>query len=301
MPVLLVTLIFLSLATAALAIGTAFVSPASPMGARLQTLLGRRHAPQQPTALRERLEQVLEPLSQAMPKSALEVSNTRLWLMQAGYRDPKHSTIYFGFRVLLALALLALVVLTGRFVHSPILLVVAPALGYMLPRFMLKRMIKARQIEIRLGLPDALDLAIICVEAGLGLEQALDRVGVELRQAHPALSSELALLTLEVRAGKPRAEALHNLAMRTGVDDVRAFVAVLIQTDRFGTSVANSLRVHSDALRTERRQRAEEQAAKTTIKMIPPLVLFIFPVMFIVVLGPVIISLVRDFLPHVNQ
>lgn len=301
MPVLLIALIFLSLATTVLAVGAAFVSPASTMGARLQTLLGRKSVAPRKSALGDQLARVLEPLGEALPKSASEVSDTRLWLMQAGYRDPKHATIYFGIRALAAIAMLALVLLTGWFVRSPIILLAAPALGYMLPRFILKRLIKARQMEIQLGLADALDLAVICVEAGLGLEQALDRVGVELRHAHPALSSELALMTLEIRAGKPRVEALRNLAARTDVEDMRSFVAVLIQTERFGTSVASSLRTHSDSLRTERRQRAEEKAAKTTIKMILPLILFIFPTLFIVVLGPVAISLIRDFLPQVNK
>lgn len=296
MPALLITLIFLSLAVATLALGAACVSPASVMGARLTTLLGRKPAAARKPALRERLEQVLEPLGEALPKSASEVSDTRLWLIQAGYRDPKYSTIYFGIRALLAIALFALVFLNGWFSHFSILLIVAPLLGYFLPRFILKRLIKARQLAIQLALADALDLAIICVEAGLGLDQALDRVGMELRDAHPALSSEFALMNLEIRAGKPRVEAFHNLALRTGAEDVRQFVAVLIQTERFGTSVANSLRVHSDSLRTERRQRAEERAAKTTIKMIIPLVLFIFPVFFIVILGPVAISLIRDLM-----
>jgi tight adherence protein C len=139
------------------------------------------------------------------------------------------------------------------------------------------------------------------VEAGLGLDQALDRIAVEIKSAHPELSDEMELVTLEIRAGKPREEALRNLAIRTGVDDIRAFVAVLIQTDRFGTSIAMALRVHSDALRTERRQRAEERAAKTTIKMIPVLVLFIFPVMFFVILGPVVIQISRDILPAMNH
>jgi tight adherence protein C len=166
---------------------------------------------------------------------------------------------------------------------------------------MLKRRVTHRQESIRLALPDALDLAIICVEAGLGLDQALDRIAVEIKSAHPELSDEMELVTLEIRAGKPREEALRNLAIRTGVDDIRAFVAVLIQTDRFGTSIAMALRVHSDALRTERRQRAEERAAKTTIKMIPVLVLFIFPVMFFVILGPVVIQISRDILPAMNH
>ena len=149
-------------------------------------------------------------------------------------------------------------------------------------------------------MPDALDLTVICVEVGLALDQALMRVGEDLRHAHPDLSDEFHLVNLEMRAGKPRAEALRNLANRTGVDDIRALVAVLVQTDRFGTSVSTALRVHSDALRTERRQRAEEQAAKTTIKMVPVLVLFVFPSMFIVSIGPAAIQMIRILLPELK-
>jgi tight adherence protein C len=154
-------------------------------------------------------------------------------------------------------------------------------------------MIRERQRRIRVGLADALDLTVICVEAGLSLDQAMARVGQDLRYAHQDLSDEFYLVNLEMRAGKPRPEALRNLADRTGVDDLRALVGVLIQTDRFGTSVAQALRVHSDALRTERRQRAEEQAAKTTIKMIPALVVFVLPSMFFVTLGPAVIGLLH--------
>jgi tight adherence protein C len=162
-------------------------------------------------------------------------------------------------------------------------------------------MIKSRQRAIQLGLPDALDLAVICVEAGLSLDQALQRVGIELEHAHKDLSDELRLLTLEVKAGKPRVEALRNLVERANIDDLRALVAVLIQTDRFGTSVAQALRVHSDSLRTERRQRAEEAAAKTTIKMVPVLVFFVFPPMFFVTLGPAVIEFIRTVLPEINK
>jgi tight adherence protein C len=301
MPLLFVILIYLFLATALLAIGAASVSPASVVGARLRMLLGATSQVRRALPWGPRVERVLEPLGEALPKSPAEVSATRVWLMQAGYRESKHAAIYFGIRALAAIALLVLVILTGSITHYPLLLIVAPAIGYVLPRFILKKMIRIRQNQIQLALPDALDLAVICVEAGLGLEQALDRVGLELRHAHPALSSELALMTLEIRAGMPRIDALRNLATRTGVEDMRSFVAVLIQTDRFGTSVATSLRVHSDALRTERRQRAEELAAKTSIKIIIPLVLFIFPTLFIVVLGPVVITVVRDFLPQVGR
>jgi tight adherence protein C len=170
------------------------------------------------------------------------------------------------------------------------LLVCIPALGFFIPRFFLKRMIKQRQHRIRIALPDALDLTVICVEAGLALDQALLRVGQDLHHAHPDLSDEFHLVNLEMRAGKPRVEALRNLVDRTGVDDVRALVGTLIQTDRFGTSIAQALRVHSDSLRTARRQRAEEQAAKTTIKMVPPLVIFILVPFLFVTIGPALIQ-----------
>jgi len=181
--------------------------------------------------------------------------------------------------------------------NSPWFLVGIPGLGFLLPRFILKRMIKSRQHRISIGLADALDLTVICVEAGLSLDQAMARVGDDLNHAHPDLSDEYHLVNLEMRAGKPRPEALRNLAERTGVDDLKALVGVLIQTDRFGTSVAQALRVHSDSLRTERRQRAEEQAAKTTIKMVPALVVFVLPSMFFVTLGPAVIQLIHTLLP----
>src|SRR5437588_11976220 len=178
-----------------------------------------------------------------------------------------------------------------------LLMICVGGFGFFVPRFVLKRMIRDRQRRITLALPDALDLTVICVEVGLALDQALMRVGEDLRHAHPDLSDEFYLVNLEMRAGKPRAEALRNLVERTGVDDVRALVGTLIQTDRFGTSVAQALRVHSDSLRTERRQRAEEQAAKTTIKMVPPLVLFVLPSIIFVTIGPAIISLIRELGP----
>jgi tight adherence protein C len=221
--------------------------------------------------------------------------------MQAGYRDAEHVAIYFGLRALLALTGATWLVLTGVILRAPILSAFAIVLLYILPRFFLVRRIKNRQQQIRLALPDALDLSTICMEAGLSLDQAIFRVGEELRHTHPALSEELGLVNLEMRAGKPRGEALRNLALRTGVDDVRALVAVLIQTDRFGTSLAQALRVHSDALRTERRQRAEEAAAKTTIKMVPVLIFFVFPPMLFVTLGPAAIQLIRNLLPVIQH
>jgi tight adherence protein C len=200
---------------------------------------------------------------------------------------------YFGARLMLAVVGLAGVVLISGF-DNPMLLAGVTGLGFFIPRFILKRMIRDRQQRIRLGLPDALDLTVICVEAGLALDQALMRVGQDLHHAHPDLSDEFRIVNLELRAGKPRAEALRNMIDRTGVDDIRALVGTLIQTDRFGTSVAQALRVHSDSLRTSRRQRAEEQAAKTTIKMVPPLVVFVLLPFLFVSVGPALILAFRS-------
>jgi tight adherence protein C len=242
------------------------------------------------------MEQALDPLSKAIPLSPADVSRTRAWLIQAGYRDAIDVNYYFGARILMAAAGFAAVALFSGF-DNVFLLAGIPGLGFFLPRFILKRKIKDRQNRIRLGLPDALDLTVICVEAGLALDHALTRVGQDLHHAHPDLAEEFHLVNLEMRAGKPRAEALRNLVDRTGVDDIRSLVGTLIQTDRFGTSIAQALRVHSDSLRTERRQRAEEQAAKTTIKMVPPLVIFVLPSIIFVTIGPAIIGLIRQLGP----
>jgi tight adherence protein C len=301
MAVVLSVLLFMAVATALFAFGAAAMAPGSVIGARLRTLTSK--PPRSQTLhLEERLEQaVLDPLSRVVPKSPQGISRTRAQLMEAGFREGRHITIYFGARVLCALAGVAAATGLELSVHAPVLLIAVPLVGYFLPWIVLKQLIRRRQHDIRLALPDALDLAVICVEAGLGLDQTLQRVGGDLKYAHPELSEEFALVNLEMRAGKPRAESLRNLAARTGVDDVRALVAVLVQTDRFGTSVADALRVHSDALRTERRQRAEEAAAKTTIKMVPVLVFFIFPAMFVVTLGPAAIQLVQRLLPLVQR
>ena len=177
----------------------------------------------------------------------------------------------------------------------------AAVVGYLLPELWLMWRVQARQHRLRLGLPDALDMLVICVEAGLGLDQAIMRVAQELSITHPQLSEELQLVNMEMRVGKTRLEAMRELARRTGVEDIKALVAMLIQTERFGTSIAQSLRVHSDDLRMKRRQRAEEMSAKTTVKMVPPLVFFIFPALMVVILGPAVIMLMRQFLPALNK
>jgi len=297
MPLALIIVVFLTVVVAVFAFGAAAVTPSSVLGARLRALGSQQ---QQPTenrpAIKERLEQALDPLSKAIPLSPADVSRTRKWLIQGGFRDAIHVNYYFGVRVLMAVVFFGLVVAFTGVDNLPLIIGIT-ALGFLLPRFILKRVIKERQNRIRIGLPDALDLTVICVEAGLALDQALMRVGQDLHHAHPDLSDEFHLVNLEMRAGKPRAEALRNLVERTGVDDIRSLVGTLIQTDRFGTSVAQALRVHSDSLRTERRQRAEEQAAKTTIKMVPPLVLFVLPSIIFVTIGPAVIQLIRQLGP----
>jgi tight adherence protein C len=295
MPLILTIVVFVTVVLVVFAFGAAAVTPGSVLGARLRALGGQSAMAQEKPAIkvRERIEQALNPLSKAIPLSPSDVSRTRAWLIQAGLRESRHVSYYFGSRMILAaLGLAGVVVFSG--VDSVPLLVCIPALGFFIPRFFLKRMIKDRQRRIRIALPDALDLTVICVEAGLALDKALMRVGKDLHHAHPDLSDEFHLVNLEMRAGKPRAEALRNLVDRTGVDDIRSLVGTLIQTDRFGTSVAQALRVHSDSLRTARRQRAEEQAAKTTIKMVPPLVIFILVPFLFVTVGPALIQAYRS-------
>jgi tight adherence protein C len=229
-------------------------------------------------------------------------SKAQLPMVRAGYRSDSAMMAMQGIKILMPIAFVALVFTTGMYrlnvVFVPLL---AAVVGYLLPELWLMWRVQARQHRLRLGLPDALDMLVICVEAGLGLDQAIMRVAQELRITHPQLSDELQLVNMEMRVGKTRLEAMRELARRTGVEDIKALVAMLIQTERFGTSIAQSLRVHSDDLRMKRRQRAEEMSAKTTVKMVPPLVFFIFPALMVVILGPAVIMLMRQFLPALNK
>jgi tight adherence protein C len=198
--------------------------------------------------------------------------------------------------VIIPLTLCLLAFLTGVGSYSPFFVyLTAIGLGYLLPDFWLGNRISARQARIRLGLPDVLDLLVICIEAGLSLDQAVARTAEELNLAQPAICDELAIVVLEQRAGCPRSDAWKHFAERTNVDSVRNLVSVLVQSEKFGTSIAKTLRVHSDTLRTQRRQKVEEQAAKTTVKLVFPLVLFIFPSLFLVTLGPAAITIMESF------
>lgn len=240
-------------------------------------------------------------LGRMAPRSVSETSKLQQRLIQSGYRSNEALIVFYGIRVTAALGLFALCSF-GVIVKPNLALALAGAgVGYVIPGMVLARMAKARQHRIRLGLPDALDLLVVSVEAGLGLDQAIQRVGNELAFAHPELCGEMRLINLELRAGKARSEALHNLAERTGVDDISSLVGMLVQTDKFGTSVAQSLRVHSDTVRTKRRQRAEEAAAKTGVKMVFPLVFCIFPAIWVVTIGPAAIKFIQVIGPMANK
>jgi tight adherence protein C len=224
-------------------------------------------------------------------------SQSELMLARAGFRRPEVRLAIAGVRILLPLILVAVAYFSGVYRGRAVLVFACAAiLGYMVPEFWLLRRIRARQRRLNVAVPDGLDLLVICVEAGLGLDQALLRVAQELQRAHHEFSEELQLVSTEMRLGKTRTDALRELGRRTGLEDIKGLVTMLIQTERFGTSIAQSLRVFSDDLRTKRRQRAEEMAAKISIKMVPVLVLFIFPALMIVVLGPAIVAIMRQFL-----
>ncbi len=242
----------------------------------------------------------LKRVGNKVPRSPAEMGKLRLRLVRAGFRGDEALPVFFAIRLVTALGAFALLATPIIIRPNVPLAIGACGLGYVLPGIVLARIMKRRQHRITLSLPDALDLMVVSVEAGLGLDQAMLRVGDELDFAHPELSGELRLVNLELRAGKARVEALHNLAERTGVEDVSSLVAMLIQTDRFGTSIAKSLRVHSDTLRTKRRQRAEEAAAKTGAKMVFPLVFCIFPAIFVVTIGPAVIKFVQVLFPTLN-
>jgi tight adherence protein C len=296
-----------AVATALLVVLLGQLLPARPAGvARRVSEVATMHSPEgvldrrRRHDQREALQELLERVGSQLRGHGESEEATRALLTHAGYRHPNSVVIYAGVRLTLA-ALLA----AGAAVVMPILgaagggiLIVAlymAAMGYVLPLLIVRNKARRRQKEITLNLPDALDLLVVCVEAGLGLNQAFMRVADEIHPLSATTSLEFHLMNLEIRAGTPREEALRNLFERTGVEDIRSLTMMMIQADRFGTSIANALRVHSETLRDKRKQRAEEAAAKTTIKMIFPLVLCIFPAMFVVLIGPGMIQIVEAF------
>jgi tight adherence protein C len=300
----ILVLVFLSVSL--LVGGVYFLLSPSALGRRLGQLAG-------PAGLRQGEEdgwqrkaaKALGPIGKlATPKEGWEQSPLRQRFMHAGWRDENAATLYFGAKTVLTFALPGLAVLFIAFSgvqaqEKGLLLTVIglAAAGYYLPNVILSRRVSARKRELFESLPDAVDLMMVCMEAGLGLDAAIARVAQEMRLKSADLADELYLVGLELRAGASRERALRNFALRTGVEEVDELVTMLVQCDRFGTSIAESLRVHADTLRTKRRQRAEEAAAKIPVKLLFPLIFFIFPALLLVLMGPAIISIYRVLLP----
>lgn len=246
---------------------------------------------------RESLKAVVQPFDKVLPKSPKEVSVAQQRLIRAGFREDPHVRIFYGAKVLVPLVSCLVVAATGVSNYSSPFFAYSLALGigYLLPDFWLGRRIKNRQTKIRIGLPEFLDLLTICVEAGLSLDQALVRTTDEMQESQPEICDEMSLVVLEQRAGRPRVDCWRNLAERIDIDVIRTLVASIIQADQFGTSIGKTLRIYSDTLRTQRRQQVEEMAAKTPVKLVFPLVLFIFPSLFVVTLGPAMILISESF------
>jgi len=249
--------------------------------------------------LTERVDPRLERIAKSIPKSPKEMSQLRRRMATAGIYSFGPAVFYSVSELVLPLLF---IIPPLRFMTPPtsyFFAGIAALLGYMVPGFVLGWLINRQKTRIDNGLPDALDLMVVCVEAGSGLDQAIQKTSVELEISHPELANELKMIITEVRAGKPRLEAFKNFAQRTKVDDVKSLVAMLVQTDRFGTSVAQALRTHAEVSRTKRRQRAEERAAKIGVKLVFPLVFFLFPAFYVVTLGPAVIQFVRVFFGQV--
>jgi len=235
-------------------------------------------------------------MSRLVPKNPRDLSDLRRQLTTAGYRNLSAAIYFSTAKIVLPVSFALLAFLTFGFVRGFVAIIAGALAGFLLPDLWLFRKISLRQKAVRNGLPDALDLLIVCLEAGSSLDQAIVKASNELEVAHPALADELKLITIEIRAGKPRIDAMKNFADRTKVQDVRALVSMLVQTDRFGTSVAQALRTHAETSRTKRRQRAEERAAKLGVKLVFPLVFLLFPALYVVILGPAVVRFVRVFM-----
>ncbi len=243
-----------------------------------------------------KIQKLTKPFENVVPRSKEDVSTLQTRLTRAGYRDKTGINIFYSAKALVPGSLCLLAVVTGLYSFNPFFVFsISGGLGFLIPDFFLSNRIKKRQQALRLGLPEALDLIVICVEAGLSMDKATLRASEELRISQPEIADELNLVYLEQRAGRPRSEAWRNFGERTGVDTVRTLASILIQADKFGTGIGKTLRTHSETLRTRRRQDAEELAAKTPVKLVFPLVLFIFPSLFVVTLGPSMIIMIEGF------
>lgn len=270
------------------------------LGQRLSRVLGKADRPGfaerfRRTHTRDSFAGFAELIRRTAPGET-KVNAIQQQLMLAGYRQDYHKKIFSASKVVVPGLLAVIAAVTGLYHWSaPLVFAIAGGLGYLLPYYWLKYRIRTRANALQLGLPDLLDLIVVCLEAGLSIDQATIRSSEEMRYTHPAIAEELALVMLEVRAGQPRVQAWKHLAERTNVEEIRLLVTILVQADQFGTGISRTLRVHSDTMRIQRRQRLEELANKTAVKLVFPLALFIFPTFFVVALGPAVIMLSEAF------
>ena len=249
---------------------------------------------------------IIQMIGERVPVSPAEAGLTRRYLMGAGFRSDRAVQMFYGLKIASVVILLLLGLLVRDHITSAplirwVILGAFGSLGWFGPGLVLDHLVGKRQTKLRRSLPDALDLMVVCIEAGNALDQAFVRVSKDLQLTHKDISEEFSLVTLEIRAGKRRTEALHNLAERTGERELQKLVAIMIQADRFGTSIADSLRVHADFMRVARRQDAEERAGKVGVKLVFPIFFFILPAMFLVTAGPGIIQIVKTLLPALKQ
>lgn len=290
------TIVFVGVAVLSGLVAWALLSRTSPERRRLRELAmagGQPSLAAGSLTLTDTPDPVVKRIRSFVPKSPKEMGRLQKRLARAGYTSPRAAVFYaaaeLALPIVFALGTLAWLGMSRGSVFA----FLAAGIGYALPGVWLARQTAKRQKEIQNGLPDALDLLIVCIEAGAGLDAAIVKASEELAISYPALAEELRLITTETRAGKPRLEAFRNFAARTGVEDVRSLVAMLVQTDRFGTSIAQALRTHADVSRTKRRQQAEERAAKLGAKLVFPLVFCLFPALYVVVLGPAVIKIME--------
>ena len=292
---LIIILTFSGLTLAVMSVYWLFSRPASTINARLDSI-DPSLALLENSPVTVMAERVAEPINRIIPISAIEALKLQKQLLRAGYRSPEAAIAFRAIQVTLLVAIPSLVV-TVCFVlakspgNTALFGMIGAAVGFYLPRYVLRRKIAGRQQRITWGLADAMDLMVVTVEAGLGLNAALNRVAEEIKTLHPEMHTEIELVNLEIRVGRSREEALRNLAERTGVEDIQSFVALLIQADRYGSSIAKAVRIFADSLRTKRRQRAEQISQKAALKLLIPLTLFLFPVIIMVVLGPALLNL----------
>lgn len=290
---------FICIAFAVMAVYWLAFRPVSATAARLKELgdANAAVAPSiEPNTVASLAERLAEPINRLVPPSAANAAKLQKDLMQAGFRSPHATSVFRAAQLLSTVSLPLLVVLFYSLMVWPLSGALIPALfavgaGFILPRLVLNRLIASRKLRIAWGLADALDLMVITMEAGLGLNAAMLKICEELKDVHPDISKEFEIANLEIRVGRERSEALRNLADRTGVEDLNSLVGMLIQADRFGTSIARAVRVYSDSLRTKRRQRAEQAAQKAAFKLLLPLGALLFPTMFIVILGPALLNI----------